>query len=201
MLYGAYEDMHYVHVLTMCEGIPLSQRGDMIAQRRLPRRLLAYYTKQLASAVDQCHSNGQTVKSALLLSQAASLELTSFCAHHDVFRSVALIAGIAHCAINLDNVFVTGSGTEAVVKLGGFEASQLCPAGGSLFRKIVATPYTAPEVQQGAYTLAADLWSLGSVLYCLMNGRPPVPAAAGKCLIPSPECKFLSLHDLCTFCV
>ena len=72
------------------------------------------------------------------------------------------------------------SGAGAVVKLGGFEGSQICPAGGTLFRAILATPYTAPEVQQRVYTSAADLYSLGSVLYCLMTGHPPSPACAGK---------------------
>ena len=58
-LHGAYEDNHYVHVLTRCEGSPLLQQQNVVAQQGLPRMLIARYTSQLASAVDHCHSNGE----------------------------------------------------------------------------------------------------------------------------------------------
>ncbi|MCX7842380.1 MAG: serine/threonine protein kinase [Clostridia bacterium] len=80
--------------------------------------------------------------------------------------------GIVHRDIKDDNIFVTDDGT---FKLGDFSiAKELSNCGGAASMR--GTPlYVAPEVfKGGGYDARADIYSLGIVLYKLLNhGRLP----------------------------
>ena len=92
-----------------------------------------------------------------------------------------LLAGVAHCAVNLDNIMaIQGSNEAWSFQLCGFDYSQLWDKGGRLSRTLKPSPYTAPEAQLGQYNHTAYLWSIGSVLYHLATGRPPVRGPEGK---------------------
>ncbi|KAL3153914.1 calcium-dependent protein kinase [Trebouxia sp. C0010 RCD-2024] len=93
--------------------------------------------------------------------------------------------GVAHCCLTLDTSYVIKDAGAFTVKPGGFEDSQLYRDRGRLSRMLKLTAYTAPEVAAGQYTWTADLWSLGSVVHCLLAGRPPMPVVAGAGGLPA----------------
>ena len=84
--------------------------------------------------------------------------------------------GIIHRDIKDDNIFVNGEG---VFKLGDFGiARQMTEGGGTATKRMGTSWYMAPEVYRGErYDSRADIYSLGIVLYRLLNSErmPFVP--------------------------
>ena len=81
---------------------------------------------------------------------------------------------ILHRDIKPENIFL---GEDQVVKLGDFGLSKLI--GGMDFASTyVGTPfYMSPEIYNGEkYTLEADVWAVGCLIYELCTHEPPFPA-------------------------
>ena len=89
-------------------------------------------------------------------------------------------AGVVHCSLNPDNVVLIASQSQMCVRVTGFEASQTCGSTDCLSRHIPPTPFTAPEVQNGRYNAAVDLWSVGGIVYWLLSGHLPGRLDSGK---------------------
>ncbi|KYG06414.1 protein kinase [Sorangium cellulosum] len=97
-------------------------------------------------------------------------------------------AGVIHRDVKPENVFlVHAADGREIVKLLDFGLSFIAGQGeGALFPRVVGTPeYMAPEQAQGAPAApAADVYSLGIVLYEMLAGRVPFqgtyPAIAEK---------------------
>ena len=43
--------------------------------------------------------------------------------------------------------------------------------------------YIAPEVLDGRYTKAVDMWSLGVIMYLMLSGRPPFNGADSEAVL------------------
>ena len=86
---------------------------------------------------------------------------------------------IIHRDIKPDNIFYSADGA---YKLGDFGISRVLEGADASTRSIGTYEYMAPEVQSTNYTYTADIYSLGLVLYWLLNERRtpflPLPPAA-----------------------
>jgi len=89
---------------------------------------------------------------------------------------------ICHRDLKPENVLFESKSREAQVKLIDFGLSKYFTPKGtgeipSLMRTRIGTPYyMAPEVLDGAYDEACDMWSIGVITYCLLCGYPPFNA-------------------------
>jgi len=89
---------------------------------------------------------------------------------------------ICHRDIKPENFMFNSSDPDAEIKIIDFGLSTKFISEKSM-KDIVGTPfYVAPEVLEGVYTNACDIWSLGVVLYTMLNGRPPFNGTSSEVL-------------------
>jgi serine/threonine protein kinase len=96
--------------------------------------------------------------------------------HHiigDILRGIQYChaQGVTHRDLKLENILVMTDSLDGPVKI--------CDFGVSTNRKppyhtlVGTTGYVAPEVSQGCYDQACDLWALGVIMYTLFTGELP----------------------------
>ncbi|KAK2879644.1 hypothetical protein Q8A73_023456 [Channa argus] len=87
--------------------------------------------------------------------------------------------GIIHRDVKMENILLTDNGH---LRLADFGLSRRLESGGRAFTICGTIQYMAPEVLSGGpYNHAADWWSLGILLFSLVNGKFPVPPEADHC--------------------
>ncbi|CAI5468641.1 unnamed protein product [Closterium sp. Yama58-4] len=160
-LRGVFEDADSVHlVMDLCDE---GELFGVIAQRgSLTEEEAALVLWQLASGVAFCHSRGvlhRDLKPENILLSMESIPSNS------VFPSESGACNEADCNEgNADFLAVRIADFGLAIEL---EAHQVA-------RGAAGSPlYVAPEVLTGEYGYAADVWSLGVLLFVMLSGRPP----------------------------
>ena len=85
-----------------------------------------------------------------------------------------------HRNISGDSIWLTDSTNNADAMLAGFEFSQSCVPRQRLSACLGQVHYMAPEVVKKSYSFAADSYSFGVVLYCLLTGHLPFEGYNGE---------------------
>ena len=84
--------------------------------------------------------------------------------------------GVIHRDVKTENVLIDAQGHVRIADMNVAKHDEDLASGGRTFT-VVGTPFaTAPEVLRGrGYSVAADWWSFGIVLFEMLAGRPPFP--------------------------
>ncbi|KAA8539871.1 hypothetical protein F0562_026563 [Nyssa sinensis] len=81
--------------------------------------------------------------------------------------------GVVHRDLKPENILLATKAASSPIKLADFGLATYIKPGQNLHGTVGSPFYIAPEVLAGGYNQAADLWSLGVILYILLSGRPP----------------------------
>eukprot|EP00928_Gymnodinium_smaydae_P089028 TRINITY_DN73036_c0_g1_i1.p1 TRINITY_DN73036_c0_g1~~TRINITY_DN73036_c0_g1_i1.p1 ORF type:complete len:610 (-),score=158.17 TRINITY_DN73036_c0_g1_i1:398-2227(-) len=82
--------------------------------------------------------------------------------------------GVCHRDFKPENFLFSQPGVQnEELKVVDFGLSTKFTPGQILKTQVGTCYYVAPEVISGAYRESCDLWSLGSIVYCLLAGHPP----------------------------
>lgn len=98
----------------------------------------------------------------------------------DVAQALAHVhtRGYAHCDVKPSNILFKNKSA----KLIDFGVSQSVGAGAKLHQEVGSPSFMAPEVINGCYDQACDMWSLGVVLFVALYGFNPFNPQALPCL-------------------
>ncbi|KAI8464717.1 MAG: kinase-like domain-containing protein [Monoraphidium minutum] len=89
------------------------------------------------------------------------------------FVAYAASRGMVHRDLKPENIMLTARGEGGALKVVDYGTSEFCGPGERLHQKFGTPYYVAPEVLKRDYGCAADVWSLGVVVYILLCGYPP----------------------------
>uniref|UniRef100_A0A5B6Z891 non-specific serine/threonine protein kinase n=1 Tax=Davidia involucrata TaxID=16924 RepID=A0A5B6Z891_DAVIN len=81
--------------------------------------------------------------------------------------------GVVHRDLKPENILLATKATSSPIKLADFGLATYIKPGQSLHGTVGSPFYIAPEVLAGGYNQAADVWSVGVILYILLSGMPP----------------------------
>ncbi len=81
--------------------------------------------------------------------------------------------GICHRDLKPENFIFSSNESDAEIKIIDFGLATRQLKEGQM-NDVVGTPYyVAPEVLDGVYTNACDVWSMGVIFYIMLSGKPP----------------------------
>ncbi|CAI5530972.1 unnamed protein product [Closterium sp. Naga37s-1] len=159
-LRAVFEDDKEVHlVMDLCEGGELFD--EVVRLGRLSERDAALIFRQLASGVAFCHSRGVLHR---------DLKPENILLHRSAPSGAVPASSAADPALAAPQSLESRGLT---AKLADFGLSIALDNGRMGYGTAGSPFYMSPEVLTGEYEYAADVWSLGVILYIMLCGRPP----------------------------
>lgn len=165
-LLEAYENANdIICIIEPSDGAPLSTRtaGAVLEES------VTEWGHGVVEALAHCHEQGEEL-------HAAESPCKCLC----TCSGVVSVAGVVHCGLSPDSILLTPGPAGVTVQVTGFHNSQLCATNSHLSCHTETTLFTAPEVSQGYFTAAADVWSLGGIVCWELLGQVPCRDAEGK---------------------
>jgi eukaryotic-like serine/threonine-protein kinase len=166
----AVERLHAEHALASRARHPgvLAIRASGWTADRVPYLVMEHLTGATLGAIVDRGPLDQPTSVAMCAQAAAALA-----ALHD--------AGVIHCDVKHDNLFVTEDRRVVVIDFG---VSRLADEPPRPDPTIAGTPWCiAPEQWRGAPVPASDVYALGCLLYELVCGAPPFDGAVGELMV------------------
>ncbi|KAK9818339.1 hypothetical protein WJX72_010890 [[Myrmecia] bisecta] len=155
-----------VSILKQIEHKNIVQLLDVVEERSRLYLIMEYCAGgDLAGYIRRCKRVPEAAARAILQQLGSGLQ--ELWAHHLVHRD-----------LKPQNLLLSDASAQAVLKIADFGfARNLQPQG--LAETLCGSPlYMAPEILQfHKYDAKADLWSVGTILYELVTGRPPFNGA------------------------
>jgi len=183
-MYDCYEDEDTFRIVTeICHGgelfykiISKQQKGDEMRECR-------------GRSADG-GSRASTRKSAQDVSTSTPACFNERDAAHTIHSLLSAVSylhanNIVHRDIKPENIlFVDKDDDSSTIKLIDFGLSirhdpETCPP---LSNTVGTSYYMAPELLDGSYDKACDLWSVGVVAYIMLSGRPPFNGKSNKAI-------------------
>lgn len=82
--------------------------------------------------------------------------------------------GIMHRDLKLENIMMSDTSDQAIVKLVDFGLSKFVGPNGTADELYGTLGYVAPEVlKKQAYGFSCDMWGMGCIVYALLSGCLP----------------------------
>lgn len=90
--------------------------------------------------------------------------------------------GIVHRDLKLENILLADNSSKPTIKIADFGLSKVFSPQSALTTMCGSPLYMAPELltveQQGDYSPAVDVWSVGIILFILLAGYSPFGVSA-----------------------
>ena len=83
------------------------------------------------------------------------------------------IHGVIHCDLNIDNILLSDTSSNAIPKISGFTHSQQASDIQEFGIEFLNFEFISPDILEGKYDEKTDIWSAGVVLYQLLVGKLP----------------------------
>ncbi|HEX8113539.1 MAG TPA: serine/threonine-protein kinase [Kofleriaceae bacterium] len=151
-------------------------RGSYWTDDRVPYLVMEYLAGETLGAIAE---RGPLELPAIL----------SICAQAAAALAALHEAGVIHCDVKHDNLFVVG-GDRPRVKVIDFGVSRLVDEPPVDEPSVAGTPWCiAPEQWRGQPCPASDVYALGCVLYDLTTGHPPFDGSLPELMTAHLECR------------
>jgi calcium-dependent protein kinase len=102
---------------------------------------------------------------------------------------------VIHLSIRPENIQFEKEGENTQIKIVNFDTAETFRPDSPLKGFIGSPEYAAPEMIDGLYNIAVDIWACGVILYLILSGKVPFSGATKAEIVHSIQKGFLDFED------